>query len=130
MAHKEIQVSFYRREFTREDWRYSIDEKALDDFLRGLAAELDRFGIRLSHGREDSVTIQVGGYTDLLNAVRLRSPHDGFGNLCLGHVIGASPNRDLFEDIRRGVNRIAFAPETVEPEGSSKVVCHNCGCGC
>ena len=55
---------------------------------------------------------------------------DGFSNLCLGHVIGASPNRDLLEDIRRGVNRVAFAPETVEPEGSSKIVCHNCGCGC
>ena len=130
MANKEIQVSFYRREFTRGDWHYSIDEKALEDFLTGLAAELAPFGIRLSHGRDEAVTIQVGGYADLLNAVRLRSPLDGFGNLCLGHVIGASPNRDLLEDIRRGVNRIAFAPETVEPEGSSKVVCHNCGCGC
>ena len=69
-------------------------------------------------------------YGDLLTTVRLRSPRDHIGNLCLGHVIGQSANCDLFEDIRRGVSRIAFAPETIEPEGSNKVVCHNCGCGC
>ena len=37
---------------------------------------------------------------------------------------------DLFEDIRRGVSRVAFAPEMIEPEGENKAVCHNCGCGC
>jgi hypothetical protein len=36
----------------------------------------------------------------------------------------------VFEDLRRGVSRVAFAPEMIEPEGSNKVVCHNCGCGC
>jgi hypothetical protein len=130
MKKKEIRVSFYRREFTRDDWHYPLDPQALESFFARFAEELAAFGIRLCHGQEDAVTLQVQGYGDLLNSVRLRSPQDGFSNLCLGHVIGASPNRDLFEDIRRGVNRIAFAPETVEPEGSSKVVCHNCGCGC
>ena len=127
---KEIRVSFYRRDFSRKDWSYPIDERALEAFFAGLAGELAPFGIKLTLDREAAVSIQIKGYGDLLNAVRIRSPQDGFSNLCLGHVIGASPNRDLLEDIRRGVNRVAFAPETVEPEGSSKVVCHNCGCGC
>jgi hypothetical protein len=65
-----------------------------------------------------------------MNTVRLRSPKDHIGNLCLGHVIGQSANCDLAEDIRRAVSRIAFAPEMIEPEGSNKIVCHNCGCGC
>ena len=74
--------------------------------------------------------IEARGYGDLLNAVRIRSSKPGLGNLCLGHVIGCSAHLDLLEDIRRGVRRIAFAPETIEPDGSDKVVCHNCGCGC
>jgi len=127
---KEIGVSLYRREFTREDWQYPLDQEALGAFLGRLATELEPFGIALVQGPEAELTIKVKGYGDLLNAVRIRSPKDGFSNLCLGHIIGASPNRDLFEDIRRGVNRVAFAPETIEPEGSNKVVCHNCGCGC
>lgn len=127
---KEIRVSFYRRAFIRNDWSYRVDEAALENFFAGLASELAPFGITLLHDQDQAVTIEVKGYGDLLNAVRIRSPQDGFSNLCLGHVIGASPNRNLLEDIRRGVNRIAFAPETVEPEGSSKIVCHNCGCGC
>lgn len=130
MQDKEINVRFYRRDFVRQDWDYPVDEGALADFFGQLAAELEPFGIRLAHGQDSAVTIQIKGYGDLLNAVRIRSPRDGFSNLCLGHIIGSSPNRDLFEDIRRGVNRVAFAPETVEPEGSDKVVCHNCGCGC
>jgi hypothetical protein len=84
----------------------------------------------LRQAKEEEIVLEVKGYNDLLNTVRLRSPQDGIGNLCLGHIIGASPNRDLLEDIRRGVNRVAFAPETIEPEGSNKIVCHNCGCGC
>ena len=127
---KEISVNLYRREFSRKDWQYPIDQEALGIFLADLAAELEPFGIALVQGPEAEVTIAVKGYGDLLNAVRIRSLKDGFSNLCLGHILGPSPNRDLFEDIRRGVNRVAFAPETIEPEGSNKVVCHNCGCGC
>lgn len=97
--------------------------------MRGLAAELQPLGVNLSWKEEDQV-IEVQGYGDLLNAIRVRSPRDGFGNPCLGHIIGASCKLDLFADIRRGVNRVAFAPETVEPEGHAKQVCHNCGCGC
>lgn len=130
MTGKEIVVSFYRRSYPRQDWSYRLDAAALDLFFADLATELARFDIGLTVKQEDGVTLEVRGYGDLLNTVRLRSPRDGITNLCLGHVIGVSPNRDLLEDIRRGVNRVAFAPETVEPEGSDKIVCHNCGCGC
>ncbi len=130
MQEREIAVVFYRRSYPRADWRYDLDESTLERFFSDLNEEFTRFGIRIGYSSDDAVTIEIKGYGDLLNSVRLRSAHDNIANLCLGHILGPSPNRNIFEDIRRGVNRIAFAPETVEPEGSSKVVCHNCGCGC
>jgi hypothetical protein len=130
MQTKEITVVLYGRRHSRADWSFELDEKALDEMLKGLAEELAPFGMVLRREADAEMVLEVRGYNDLLNAVRLRSPQDGIGNLCLGHIIGISPHRDLLEDIRRGINRIAFAPETIEPEGSNKVVCHNCGCGC
>lgn len=130
MQAKEITVVLYGRRHSRADWSFVLDESALAEMLKGLAEELAPFGIVLRYAKVEEMALEIKGYGDLLNTVRLRSPRDGIGNLCLGHIIGASPNRDLFEDIRRGVNRVAFAPETIEPEGSSKIVCHNCGCGC
>lgn len=130
MQAKEITVVFYGRRYPRSDWQCDVDEKAVVEFLGSLAEELAPFGVVLKQVWQEEMALDVRGYGDLLNTVRLRSPLDGIGNLCLGHILGASPNRDLLEDIRRGVNRIAFAPETVEPEGSDKIVCHNCGCGC
>jgi hypothetical protein len=91
---------------------------------------LSKLGITVSYREELDTLLEVKGYGDMLNLIRLRSPKDSIGNLCLGHIIGQSDNCDFFEDIRRGVSRIAFAPEMIEPEGSNKVVCHNCGCGC
>lgn len=130
MLAKEITVVFYGRRHSRSDWSFELDERALDKMLNGLAEELASFGMVLRREANAGMIIEVRGYSDLLNTVRLRSPKDSIGNLCLGHIIGISPNRDLLEDIRRGVNRVAFAPETIEPEGSNKIVCHNCGCGC
>ncbi len=130
MKQKVVTVSFYGREFSRGDWHYPLDEAGMGRFLEDLAGELAGFGIRLLHRQDDAVTLRIEGYGDLLNSVRIGSPQDGIINLCLGHIIGVSPNRDLFEDIRRGVFRVSFAPETVEPDGASKTVCHNCGCGC
>ena len=83
------------------------------------APPTDRLKVSISYG---------AGYKAVGTLVFGRSSYENV--VCLGHIIGASPNRDLLEDVRRGVNRVAFAPETIEPEGSSKVVCHNCGCGC
>jgi hypothetical protein len=130
VSKKEITVAFYLHRFPRDDWRYDLDESVLGHFFEELNSEFSRFGIHIGYRRDDAITLDVKGYGDLLNSVRIRSPQDNIANLCLGHIIGTSPNCDLFEDIRRGVNRVAFAPETVEPEGSSKIVCHNCGCGC
>ena len=98
--------------------------------LSVLAEELAPFGITLHHARDKEMVLEIKGYGDLLNTVRIRSPRDAIGNLCLGHIIGSSPKCDLLADIRRGVNRVAFSPETIEPEGNNKIVCHNCGCGC
>jgi len=130
MQPKEITVVLYGRRYGRTDWRCDVDDCTLVESLAALAAELAPFGMVLRHERDEETVLEVKGYGDLLNTVRLRSPLDGIGNLCLGHILGPSPNRDLIADIRRGVNRVAFAPETIEPEGSNKIVCHNCGCGC
>jgi hypothetical protein len=130
MQGKEITVVLYGRRHSRSDWSFELDENALEAMLRGLAEELAPFGVTLRHARDEEMVLEIKGYGDLLNTVRIRSPRDAIGNLCLGHIIGSSPNRDLLADIRRGVNRVAFAPETIEPEGSNKIVCHNCGCGC
>jgi hypothetical protein len=130
MQGKEITVVLYGRCRSRSDWNFELDENALEAMLSGLAEELAPFGVTLRHARDEEMVLEIKGYGDLLNTVRIRSPRDAIGNLCLGHIIGSSPNRDLLADIRRGVNRVAFAPETIEPEGSNKIVCHNCGCGC
>lgn len=130
MIGKAITVSFYQRIFPRGDWHYPFDETALGRHLDQMAGELATFGIGLHHRQDDAATIEIKGYGDLLNSIRIGSPQDGIANLCLGHIIGTSADRDLFQDLRRGVFRVAFAPETIEPDGASKIVCHNCGCGC
>lgn len=129
MNAKNLDIVFYQRQWLRDDWRYELSDEQLATFIAEMQEELANFAVTL-RTFEEEVTIPVKGYADLLNSVRLRYPAAGFGNLCLGHVIGASQHADLLEDIRRGINRLVFAPETVEPEGSDKVVCHNCGCGC
>lgn len=129
MGKKELTIVFYCREWPRNDWDYQFPQQQLDSFLLEIAQEMEPFGITVV-SKEEDITIAVNGYADVLNSVRLRYPAGGLGNLCLGHIIGSSKKADLIEDLRRGVNRVIFAPETVEPDGSDKVVCHNCGCGC
>ncbi len=104
--------------------------ESVEDFVANLGKDLISLDITVNYLVEDDVKLEVRGYGDLLNTIRLRSPQDHIGNLCLGHIIGQSANCDFLEDIRRGVSRVAFAPEMIEPEGDNKVVCHNCGCGC
>jgi hypothetical protein len=130
MQEKEITIVFYGRNFTRGDWRFEVNEESLACFFADLTEELAPLGVDLRRIDDHRTVLDVRGYGDLLNTVRIRSPKDGVGNLCLGHIIGASAECDLLQDIRRGINRVAFAPETIEPEGSDKMVCHNCGCGC
>ena len=127
---KEITVVLYGYRLTNPEWSPEVNISAVDEFISSLHNDLNTLGITISYIEELDNVLEVSGYGDLLNIIRLRSPKDHIGNLCLGHVIGQSANCDFLEDIRRGVSRIAFAPEMIEPEGSNKIVCHNCGCGC
>lgn len=130
MAGKNMVITFYRQNHVRTDWRMDQFSSKFELFLIELADDLARFGISLTRADNEQIVIDINSYTDVLNAVRISSPSDGFTNLCVGHIIGKSPNLDLMEDIKRAVNRIAFAPETVPPEDHNRRVCHNCGCGC
>ena len=127
---KEITVVVYGHKVTNQAWSHKINYETLEGFVGSLHDELNTLGITVRYLVEPDNVIEVKGYGDLLNTIRLRSPKDHIGNLCLGHIIGQSADCNFFEDVRRGVLRVAFAPEMIEPEGSNKVVCHNCGCGC
>lgn len=127
---RRITVAFYRRKGRSQDWLDPIDVHQFLPFFSALKTEFAPFDIAVDWVEDDSLELEIKGYGDLLNSIRLRAPQAGVGNLCLGHIIGPSRELNLQQDIRRGINRIAFAPETIEPEGSDKVVCHNCGCGC
>lgn len=126
---KTITVALYSPRF-ESSWRYNWSPEILLQTIAEIAAQFAPLGVSIEPSVELDQELSVRGYSDLLNTVRLRSPGDNIANLCLGHVIGGSEACDLTADIRRGVRRIAFAPEMVEPEGENKKVCHNCGCGC
>ena len=127
---KEISVVLYGYRLKGKKWRPPVLPREVGNFVSELASEYGKYGIAISYKEEFENILEVKGYGDLLNTVRLRTNDTTLGNPCLGHVIGQSENCDLLEDIRRGISRIAFAPETIEPDGTSKKVCHNCGCGC
>jgi hypothetical protein len=127
---KGMRLTCYGRKHGRAEWENALSGVSFDLFFAELAQELGRFGIVLERLDDAAQVIEVASYADLLNAVRIASPSDGISNVCVGHVIGKSPHLDPLEDIRRAVNRIAFAPETVPPDDENRKVCHNCGCGC
>jgi len=114
----------------RNDWHVDLTGAAFNLFLNTLESELSRYGVEFTCQGNSDITIDVNSYADLLNAVRVSSPVDGVTSRCVGHIIGKSQNLDLLEDIRRAVNRVAFAPETIPPDDHNRKVCHNCGCGC
>ncbi|HEY5975767.1 MAG TPA: hypothetical protein VIU41_13590 [Geobacteraceae bacterium] len=127
---KSLQLILYRQNHLRSDWLVDLTGSRFADFCTELTAELARYDIQFSATVNDDLTIDIASYADLLNAVRISSPQDGFTSKCVGHIIGKSQNLDLLEDIRRAVTRIAFAPETIPPDDHNRRVCHNCGCGC
>ncbi|HLO25523.1 MAG TPA: hypothetical protein VK187_05375 [Geobacteraceae bacterium] len=129
MTGKKMVVTFYQQNHIRTDWRVDLDSSVFELFFIEMADDLAKFGIEITKMNDDTV-IDVHSYTDILNSVRISSPSDGFSSMCIGHIIGKSPHLDILEDIRRGVNRMAFAPETIAPESHNRQVCHNCGCGC
>jgi hypothetical protein len=127
---KMMRLICYGQKHTRPEWEKVLTGLTFDLFFAELAQELERFGINLERLDDDTHVIEVSSYNDLLNAIRIASPSDGISNICVGHIIGKSPHLDPLEDIKRAVNRIAFAPETVPPDTENRKVCHNCGCGC
>ncbi|MCF6238712.1 MAG: hypothetical protein L3J79_07870 [Candidatus Marinimicrobia bacterium] len=127
---KEITVVLYGYRLTNPEWSPDVNVDAIAGFIGGLHNDMNTLGITVSYLEEPDNVLDVDGYAGLLNIIRLRSPRDHIGNLCLAHIIGQSANCDFLEDIRRGVSRVAFAPEMIEPEGGNKVVCPTCGCGC
>ena len=130
MSGKKLTVIFFGQNHIRSDWKINTEGEEFDKFFSELVAELGQLGIAVERTVNRAVTIDVNSYADLLNSVRVSSPSDGIGSQCVGHIIGKSQNLDLMEDIRRAVNRVAFAPETIAPEEHNRRVCHNCGCGC
>jgi hypothetical protein len=130
MVGKKMVVTFYGQLHVRPDWRFDLSSSVFELFFIEMADDLARFGIEVTKVMNDETVIPINSYADLLNSVRISSPADGFSTICIGHIIGKSPHLDLLEDIRRAVNRMAFAPETIAPESHNQRVCHNCGCGC
>lgn len=125
---KTITVVFYDREFAGE-WTYPFDQSLIAPFFDELNRELSSCGVKFEFCLEPNITLRINGYGDLLNSIRVRSLDDGFSSLCLGQFIGPSPDTNLLDDIKRGVRRVAFSPESIVPDGGSEL-CHNCGCGC
>lgn len=126
---KTITIALYQRQFI-SDWRYELDAATIAELATELDREYRSAGVGVCFKLEESLSVEVRGYGDILNAVRLRSSEPGTGNPCLGHIIGESKELNLLDDIRRGVSRLAFAAETIVPEDAHRKVCHNCGCGC
>ncbi len=130
MAGKKVILNVYNQNHLRSDWHVDLAGVAFNHLVSDLTAELAGFGVEFTCQTNTAVTIDVNSYSDLLNALRVTSPQDGVTSRCVGHIIGKSQKLDVFEDIRRAVNRVAFAPETIPPDDNNRKVCHNCGCGC
>ena len=126
---KEITIALYRRNFTR-DWFYEITPASIQALVDEIDTEFASAGVKVRFSGEEDTLVDVKGYGDMLNSVRLRSSEFGVGSPCLGHIIGESANCNLLDDIKKGVSRLAFAPETIMPDAAHRKTCHNCGCGC
>ncbi len=126
---RQISIILYKRDFVK-DWHYEVTAELIADLAAEIDAELAPAGVSVRFAGEEEGMVAVRGYGDVLNSIRLRSSEQGSGNPCLGHIIGESPNCNLLEDIKRGVKRLAFAPETIVPDAEHRKTCHNCGCGC
>ena len=130
MAVKKLMLTVCKQKLIRDDWKVDLEGEEFSRFVSQLHSELAAFGMEVAADRNEAITVNINSYADLLNVVRISSPIDGFANKCIGHIIGMSQHLDFFEDIRRAVNRVAFAPETITPDDHNRKVCHNCGCGC
>ena len=58
----------------------------MNPMLDALAQELDGYKILLSYQDDPDTSMEIKGYADLLNSVRLRSPQDSIYNLSYNFV--------------------------------------------
>jgi hypothetical protein len=127
---KSIIVTILGQNYQRQNWSFDFNDAAFLTFFQTLTVELGQLGIDLKLVLNPELVITVDSYADLLNCVKVSSPQDRHHNQCVGHIIGKSARLDIMEDMARAIRRIAFAPETIEPDSAFRKVCHNCGCGC
>lgn len=127
---KLIIITILDQVHARKDWYFDFETVSFQGFYTSLARDLKKLGVSLKLMRNHEAVVHINSYADLLNVVRISSPDDGITCQCVGHILGKSRNLDILEDITAAVRRIAFAPETVAPDGEFRKVCHNCGCGC
>lgn len=125
---KPIEIVWYQLMFAG-DWEYPLVEAELQQYGASWQQEFAPAGIELSVRQEDAITLKVNGYADLLNSVRFNSPTDNQYGVTLGRIICTSKDCDFWTDVKRGLRRIAFSPESIPPP-SDTMLCHNCGCGC
>ena len=127
---KPITMLILNQKHIRKDWFFDFDGETFQRFFDEMAKDMKKHGILLKKAHNRDIEIKINSYSDLLNVIKLSSPEGGHSNQCIGHINGKSENLDIMEDIRKAVNRIAFAPETIAPDSEFRQVCHNCGCGC
>ncbi len=118
------------QELIRGEWFVDFDSAEFNSFMSSLAEKMRKIGIILDIRRNSESIIKISSYSDMLNSIKISFFDGGHSSHCIGHIIGKSEHLDIFEDIEAAIRRIAFAPETVEPSGEFRKVCHNCGCGC
>lgn len=84
---KEITVVLYGCHLTNNEWSPAVDFGAIDGFVEKLSNDLSTLGITVVYREELDTLLEVNGYGDMLNLIRLRSPKDSIGNLCLGSTL-------------------------------------------
>ena len=126
---KSMTVTILDQRYLRGDWSFDFNGEIFKRFISKIVREMKKLGVDLHCVYNHEVEITINSYADLLNCVKISSD-DSLGNHCIGHVIGKSEHLDIMEDIAAAIKRVAFAPETVAPDGEFRKVCHNCGCGC
>ena len=79
---KEITVVLYGYNLTNSEWSPDLNPERLDVFVNKLHQDLNTLGITVTYQEDLATVLEVGGYGDLLNTIRLRSPKDNISNLC------------------------------------------------
>ena len=80
MSIKKIAISVCRQNHLRDNWKVDLEGDSFMGFVSDLTRELAGYGVEIESSHNDAVTVNVNSYADLLNAVRITSPADGFIN--------------------------------------------------